>query len=196
MNRWLTVPNLLTLTRIAMTPLIAWTILLPAPRQALALLFAAGLTDGVDGYLARRFGWSSSAGAVLDPIADKFLMAATYIALWRAGLLPGWLIALVFGRDVLILAGAGFLLARRVRRELRPSRWGKLSTFVQLLTATAALAAAAFPAAPLEVLAGALIPLAAAATVWSGVHYFYLGLIRPAPGTPAAANGAGRKQPG
>ncbi len=196
MNRWLTVPNLLTLTRIAMTPFIAWTILLPAPRQALALLFAAGLTDGADGYLARRFGWGSSAGAVLDPIADKFLMAATYIALWRVGFLPGWLIALVFGRDVLILAGAGVLLARRLRREFRPSRWGKLSTFVQLLTATAVLAAAAFPAPPLEVLPRALIPLAAAATVWSGIHYFHMGLIRPAPAAPAPKDSPARRRSG
>ena len=174
----LTLPNLLTLARLALTPLIAWLILLPAPRHALLLLFAAGMTDALDGYLARRYGWTSPAGAALDPIADKALMAGTYFSLGLARLLPWWLIALVFGRDVLILLGAAVLAARGTRREFRPTVWGKLSTFLQISTAVAALSAAVFPALPLAPPLRALIALTAAGTVWSGAHYGYTGWIK------------------
>ncbi|MGC8792746.1 MAG: CDP-alcohol phosphatidyltransferase family protein, partial [Bryobacteraceae bacterium] len=110
-------------------------------------------------------------GAYLDPLADKLLLSGCYLALWAAGVAPGWLVALVFSRDALILAVAGTALALTPLREFRPSGWGKLSTVVQVITGVALLASAACPWRPLGRAAAALVWAAAAATLWSGLDY-------------------------
>lgn len=96
-------------------------------------MLAAALSDAFDGYLARRWKVSSRAGETLDPIADKALLCGAFAALWLAGSIEGWLTAVVFGRDLLILAGAGLALAfSKSPRRFPPSIWGKMSTIVQV----------------------------------------------------------------
>lgn len=163
--------NLLSAARLALTPpVIAW-IITGHYRQALILLAVAGATDGADGLLARRYGWQTRLGAYLDPIADKVLLAAVYLALGFVGLLPWWLVAAVFTRDLAILSVAGAILLWTGFRNFRPSRWGKLSTTFQILTALAALAAPTLHSRRLAAATEVLIPLTGALTLWSGLHY-------------------------
>ncbi len=107
-------------------------------------MFLAALTDAFDGYLARRWNVPSRMGEVLDPIADKVLLTAAFLGLWLAAAIPGWLTALVLGRDGLILVAAGLALAlSKSPRRFPPSLWGKLSTIAQMgfvVIVTAAIA--------------------------------------------------------
>jgi cardiolipin synthase len=164
-------PNLLTLSRLLITPLVALSILGGSYALALGWLIAAGITDGLDGWLARRFGWSTRVGALLDPMADKVLLVTVYVAMGIAGLVPNWLVALVVGRDVLILAIAGVALWLTAQRNFSPSPWGKLSTLIQIFTGLLAIGSRAFGAAFLESSAHAMVFVTAAATLWSGLDY-------------------------
>ena len=92
-----------------------------------------GITDVLDGYLARRLNVSSRLGAILDPIADKVLLSGTFLVLALTGAIEPWIAIVVLGRDVLILAGAGVLSLAKPGMQFPPSPWGKLSTFVQVL---------------------------------------------------------------
>ena len=158
-------PNLITALRLALTPFVARAILAGDRDLAFWLFVAAGLTDGLDGFLARRFGWNSPFGLVFDPIADKALMAASYLTLGWVGAIPAWIVWLVLGRDVLLLVCAG--LARWLTRlhTFPPSMIGKLSTVSQIAAVVAVLAGLA--------LAEPLLWLTAALTVASGAHYFW-----------------------
>src|SRR5688572_11362698 len=109
-----------------LTPLIAWSISHYQCAWALGLMFTSGVTDAADGYLARRYRWQSRLGGYLDPIADKLLLVTVYISLGIAGLSPWWLVALVVGRDVIILAMVAAALTLTNYREFRPTLAGKI----------------------------------------------------------------------
>jgi len=128
---WL--PNAISIIRIALVPPILWLLLNSRPDIALLLFFVAGFSDGLDGYLATRFAWDSRAGALLDPIADKLLVAGTFVALSVAGLLPVWLAAIVIMRDVVIVGGAMAynFLVRPVEGE--PTRISKINTGLEFV---------------------------------------------------------------
>jgi cardiolipin synthase len=168
---WVNPSNLLTVARLLMAAPVIWAILERRFTLALALLFLAGLSDALDGPLARRRQEVTRLGARLDPIADKVLLSGSYLALWAADVVPGWLVALVFGRDLLILAGVGCLMAFTPLRDFAPSLWGKVSTVVQVVAGVTFLTAAACPWPALGHLASVVIWAVAAATLWSGIHY-------------------------
>jgi cardiolipin synthase len=176
MRTWLTLPNFITLARLALAPVIVWAILTHRAFDALALFAVAAATDSIDGYLARQFGAASAAGAFLDPIADKSLMTGVYLALAWEGSIPWWLVGVILGRDLLILSASAVALRFTKLRAFPPSVWGKASTFFQILTAVAFLGRNAFPSAFLSALAAALIWPAVALTVWSGIHYGWRGV--------------------
>jgi cardiolipin synthase len=171
MYQLLNPPNLLTLARLLAAPLVAACILGEALGPALALLAVAGFTDLLDGWLARRFGWSTRLGAYLDPIADKALLLTVYVSLGMAGLIPPWLVIVVVGRDLLILAVAAAALLGTQYRGFEPSVWGKLSTLVQILTGVVVLGSRVVPWPVLIVWARNLPVIAAIVTAWSGLHY-------------------------
>jgi cardiolipin synthase len=175
MLRFLNPANLVTLLRIALVPVIAVCLTGGRHLPGLILFFIAGFTDVIDGALARRYGWNSSAGAYLDPIADKLLLTSVYLCLALAGGMPWWFVALVFARDILILSAAGAALAFTSVRKFPPSLWGKLSTFLQIVAAIAWMTRNAFPTSTLDSIARVLIWPAALATVWSGAHYAWRG---------------------
>ncbi len=127
------VPNLLTLARIALTPYLFLLMWRHDYRGLLWPFALVGITDVLDGFLARRFQWSSRLGAYLDPLADKLLLSGSFLVLALSGAIPGWLAFVVLGRDIVILAAAGLLYLVQSRRAFPPSPWGKLSTFVQVL---------------------------------------------------------------
>lgn len=167
-NPWSLPPNWLTLARILLTPLIGLALARADFRLAFPLLFAAGLTDAADGYLARRFGWQSPLGEKLDPIADKWMVAVVYLGLAAGGALPWWLVLLVLGRDLAILAAAGLLMATGRAHRFPPSVWGKASTIAQMtlggLAVLNGFLAAQLPLAP-------LVWLTATLTLLSGADY-------------------------
>jgi cardiolipin synthase len=144
--------------------------------RALALFACAAVTDGLDGFAARASGSTTQVGAYLDPIADKCLLSGAFLALAIAHLAPRWLVALVFARDLYILGAVAFLLLLTPVRRFPPSVWGKVSTFVQVLTVTVWLARNATGSSVLDLLSGAILWPCAAFTLWSGVHYTWRGL--------------------
>ena len=171
-------PNLLSLARLAVTPFVAWTFLRGHPAIALALFFFAGLTDGLDGYLARRFQWSTPLGAYLDPVADKVLLVGVFLTLGAAGALPDFLVALVIGRDILIVALCAIGYYALGLTDFAPSLWGKLSTTIQIFTALIALAGRAAPSAFFEALSMIGIAATTAGTSVSGLHYLWTAIDR------------------
>ena len=161
--------NLLTIARIAATPFVILWILNGSHFRALALLALAALTDFLDGAVARKFSLSTRLGAYLDPIADKLLLSGVFVALGVAHLAPWWLIILIFGRDLYILLGVGIILALTSFRKFPPSVWGKVSTFVQIVTALICLVQK--PVSP------ALFWPCGIFTLGSGIHYTVRSII-------------------
>ncbi|MCP5206390.1 MAG: CDP-alcohol phosphatidyltransferase family protein [Hahellaceae bacterium] len=126
------IPNILTFTRLLLVLPIVWCLFFDYFRQALLLFFIAGVSDGVDGYLARKYNWKSRLGAIVDPLADKFLLVATFITLTIIGEIPWILAGIVLGRDLVIVIGALIYHYKFGRYKISPSRLGKLSTLLQI----------------------------------------------------------------
>ena len=138
-SRWLTIPNVLSITRICLTPLFVFFIF--TGRYSLGLIFIlyAGLSDTLDGQVARRFNQSSKYGKILDPVADKVLGVSAFVTLSLVNLMPPWLGALVFTRDISIGVGAAILMLLDMQVMATPSVWGKANTAVQIATIIAVL---------------------------------------------------------
>ncbi|MBV8911368.1 MAG: CDP-alcohol phosphatidyltransferase family protein [Gammaproteobacteria bacterium] len=163
-------PNLICLLRVALVWPIAAALHAGQFRAALALFVAAALSDGVDGYLAKRFDWTSDLGKLLDPLADKLLLVTVFVECAWLGLAPWWLTAAVVARDVLI--GLGALTYRLWFGPLRgrPTVVSKTNTGAQLLYVLLLILNATLHVPPHEVL-DALALITFATTVLSGVHY-------------------------
>lgn len=127
------IPNLITVVRILLVVPIAWALLQQQYLLALVLFFVAGASDGLDGFLAKQFGWTSRLGAILDPLADKTLLITCYATLTWVGLLPLWLLVLVVTRDLVIVAGAVIYNFRIERLEAFPTLISKLNTLLQIM---------------------------------------------------------------
>jgi cardiolipin synthase (CMP-forming) len=167
---WRQLPNALTAMRIGLTPFLFGSIANDQPRQALLLLLIAAISDGLDGFLARRYGWQSRLGGLLDPLADKLLLNAAFLGLWMAGTVPGWLMLLVFGRDLVIVSGA--LGYHRLIGPLRaaPTVLGKFNTGVQIGFVLLMLLQLGFDALPPTWTQPAILAVAAI-TAASGMDY-------------------------
>ncbi|MEA3413027.1 MAG: CDP-alcohol phosphatidyltransferase family protein, partial [Pseudomonadota bacterium] len=99
------IPNIITVARIALVPVLAWVLLEQQFEITLILAAFMGATDGLDGFLAKVYGWQTRLGSFLDPLADKVMLVTIYLCLGWLELLPYWLVALVIFRDLVILAG-------------------------------------------------------------------------------------------
>jgi len=175
MSSLATLPNLLTIARLILSPFIFAAIVSGRHETALILFALAAMTDGLDGLLARRINQATPLGAYLDPVADKILLSGVYISLAVAGKIPSWLVVVILGRDLFLLASSGIALLFTAYREFRPSVWGKASTFVQIACATAWMSKNAMNLASLQTSAQALVWPVAAITIWSGLHYSWRG---------------------
>ncbi len=174
----LTLPNFLTLLRIIAIPVFLTLLARNNYAAAFVLLVGAGVTDVVDGSVARLTDSRSSLGAVMDPIADKLLLLSSFLMLGLAGLLPAWLVTLVVMRDVIVVLGyVSIFVVDQEWVEIDPSRLGKMSTFVQLFTVGFALVGEARPDLPLTWFIRCMIGLTALVSAASGVQYVYLGLL-------------------
>ena len=137
-------PNLITLGRILLVPVIIWAITSGQMAVAFVLFFIAGVSDAVDGFLAKRFNMSSEIGALLDPLADKCLLVSIYIALGLTSEVPRWLVILVVSRDIIIIGAVivSWLVDRPV--PMKPLMVSKLNTVAQVVYAGLVLAALGF----------------------------------------------------
>ncbi len=126
-------PNLITILRILLTAPFVWTLLHGHYGVALALFVVAGVSDGVDGFLAKHFDWISRLGAILDPIADKLLLISAYLSLGWLHRLPWWLVALVLLRDLVIVVGAAAYYFVVGRFAMAPLVSSKINTFAQIV---------------------------------------------------------------
>jgi len=139
LNPFRTAPNLLTLLRICLAPFLVAAILEGRFALGFALFIVAGLTDALDGTLARLLKQRTVLGAYLDPVADKLLLSTLFLVLMHMSLIPVTVTVLVFGRDVGILVVAAILYAATGRREFSPSLLGKANTLVQVAAVAAVL---------------------------------------------------------
>lgn len=176
MSAWLNLPNLFTFARLALTPFVITAVLDARHVTALAIFALAGLTDFLDGQAAPRLGITTQVGAYLDPIADKCLLSGVYLAMAGAGIVPWWVVAIIFGRDLLILAGVGIVLLFTNIRRFPPSIWGKASTMVQILTAVVWMTRNAFPSPGLDLLASLSLWPCVGLTIYSGLDYTRRGI--------------------
>ena len=136
-------PNLITIARILLVPFTVWLIISGAYGFAFVSFVVAGVSDGVDGYIARRYNMRTELGAYLDPLADKALLVSVYITLGLLKVLPPWLVILVVSRDVLIVGA--FILSWLMDRpvQIKPLMVSKVNTAVQIVFVVVALGAAA-----------------------------------------------------
>ncbi len=130
----MTIPNLLTLARILLTPLLAWFIMNGWMTAAFFVFFIAGLTDAFDGLLARVLNQRSRLGSYIDPLADKLLIVSSFLLLWKIAEIPLWLVLITVGRDLMILSGFFALLFNQVKVEIKPLASSKLTTLFELGT--------------------------------------------------------------
>jgi cardiolipin synthase len=174
----LNLANCLTLFRILTIPVFLELLVYHFYLEALLVFAIGGFTDFFDGLVARRMNQQTALGAYLDPVADKLLVVTSFIMLGLIGGLPVWLSVLVVARDVLIVVGYGiiyFLVEERL--QVRPSRIGKWSTTLQLLTLGVALLMLHDPKLLSPRVLDGFIAVSALATVASGVQYLYRGFV-------------------
>jgi len=166
----LNLPNLITLGRLLSVPLAVWLIIEARYGVAFWIFVGAGISDALDGYIAKRFDRRTRLGALLDPIADKALLVGVYVTLGIAGQLPHWLVILVVLRDVLILGGFALIQATAAPQHLGPLFVSKVNTSVQI-----ALVGFVLARLGLGIDEGTVTPIliaaAALTTVLSGLSY-------------------------
>lgn len=156
--------------RILLVAPTAWALVQHRFGLALLLFFIAGVSDGLDGFLAKHYDWSSRLGALLDPLADKLLLVTSYAALTWINLLPPWLLVLVVSRDVVIVAGAIAYNFRIERLEARPTLISKLNTLLQILLVLLVIVQQVSPWVDTRWIQ-ALIYAVTVSVVWSGLDY-------------------------
>jgi cardiolipin synthase len=167
------VPNTLTILRILSIPVFVIFLLYDHLFIALLIFIGAGITDGLDGLIARVYHQRTTIGAYLDPIADKLMLTTSFIVLAVLGIIPSWLTVIVIARDVIILLGILILHLTAHQVEIKPIFMGKASTVLQL-TAIAWSLVTPFSAV-MNSLFPAIIWVTAGLTAVSGLHYIYIG---------------------
>jgi cardiolipin synthase (CMP-forming) len=129
------IPNLITILRILLVPLTVWLMMSGQFMVAFFAFVVAGVSDGLDGYLARRFDWRTELGAYLDPLADKALLVSIYIVLGALQLIPLWLVILVATRDILIVSAVLLARVMQTPMTMRPLWISKVNTVFQIVFA-------------------------------------------------------------
>jgi cardiolipin synthase len=170
-SRILTVPNQLTFLRLAFLPFFVIAIHYERYNWALGILIVAGLSDALDGLLARGLNQKTPLGAYLDPIADKLLLSSSYLVLALHGRVSWWLAILVLGRDVLLLIASAVIIVTVGYISLPPSIYGKATTFFEIVMIFLVLVLAIWDNHALWVLRGICAYCVAAFVCLSGLHY-------------------------
>jgi len=190
LNRYRTAPNLLTLLRICLAPFLVAAVLDSHYKLSFWLFVAAGLTDALDGLLARLLRQRSQLGEYLDPVADKLLLSTLFLVLTYKGLIPMLVTALVFGRDVGILVVAAILFAAVGRRDFSPSLIGKANTLAQVAAVAAVLLHQLTAAHGVALFRLVALDATIGLTIASGLQYSWIAARRVG---AQAANGHGAR---
>jgi cardiolipin synthase len=164
------IPNLITLGRVILVPVVFWLLVSNKLQAAFLAFVAAGVSDAIDGFLAKRFNWETELGAYLDPIADKLLIVSVFVALGVTGQLPSWLVIAVVSRDILIVIAVVLSWLLDHPTPMKPIAVSKANTLAQIVLAAVVLADEAFGLrlrGPVQ----ALIWITAALTLASLVAY-------------------------
>jgi cardiolipin synthase len=188
---YINIPNFITLGRVMSVPVIFWLLLTGRTQLAFLIFVLAGVSDAIDGYLAKRFDWRTELGAYLDPLADKLLIVSIYIALGVRGELPLWLIIMVVSRDILIVVAVllSWLMDQPV--VIKPLAVSKANTVAQIVLAATVLADDGF-ALGLQTLRWALVWITGALTLLSLAAYLKAWFMHMG----EAADGDGGPSPG
>ena len=165
-------PNIITFIRFLLLPPVVLLLLNHRYDAALLVFAVAGFSDALDGYLAKRFHWTSRLGALLDPLADKLMLVSAFVTLAWLGLIPPWLVGLIILRDVVIVTGAIVYHMRIEKLEAAPSVVSKLNTFAQILLILAVMFSQAVRHLP-SFWMDVLIYTVLVTTLWSGFDYVW-----------------------
>lgn len=170
------IPNFLTLSRIVLVPVIVIYLMGGCYCTALVLLVVSGLTDVLDGFLARVLKQQTVLGAYLDPIADKALIISCFVTLAIKKFIPGWLSVIVISRDCIILLGISVLTMLSIPFKIRPVIISKLTTFFQIMTVFVVLLSYCVSGGLRYVYTDMLFWATAMITVLSGLYYMIIGV--------------------
>jgi cardiolipin synthase len=170
----MTIPNLITAIRIVLAPVFVIYLINDQLLAALIVFLICAVSDGLDGILARVFDQKSKLGAYMDPLADKLLLVAAFVALSIIGILPPWLAVTVIARDMMILLGISVLFLNRLEVIIKPSLLSKITTWAQFLTVLIVLSESYLPIVTKLYLY--LFYLTGLLTISSGLHYMHRGL--------------------
>ncbi len=166
----MSIPNLITLGRILLVPIVVWAIASGRMQLAFLLFLAAAISDGVDGFLAKRFGMKTELGAYLDPLADKILIVSIYVTLGITGVIPLWVVILVVSRDFMIVGAIILSWLVNMPVQIKPHAVSKLNTAAQIIYACLVLASHGFQF-DIELLLTLVMALVAILTTVSVVLY-------------------------
>lgn len=174
---WHVLPNVLTLLRFIL--ILPFALALYQGQYLLALVFfaLAAISDGADGFLARRFGWFSRFGAIADPLADKALLVTSYAVLTLTGVVPGWLFAVIVLRDLAIVSGGLAYHLLFGPFQIAPTWLGKLNTFIQILFVVSVMAGYAGLPMP-DAIVPVGVAVVAVSAIVSGLHYVFVWSLR------------------
>ena len=164
-------PNIISIFRIFLVAPVMWLILEREFTAALIMFLVAGVSDGLDGYLAKRYGWTSRLGTILDPVADKLLLMGSYLMLWWIDMFPLWLVVAIVLRDIVIVSGA---LAYHVligHYEMAPTLISKVNTGTQIVLVLAVLSDALLPIG--STVLATLVYAVLVTTIVSGIDYVW-----------------------
>ncbi len=178
-NPFRSAPNLLTLLRICMAPFLVAAVLDSRYKAGFVLFIAAGLSDALDGILARKLEQRTVLGEYLDPVADKMLLSTLFLVLLYKGLMPLEVTVMVFGRDICILFVSAILFAAAGRRDFPPSMFGKANTLAQIVAVAVVLLHQLTTARWVVILRIVALDATMVLTVVSGLHYAWLAARRP-----------------
>ncbi|MCG8427755.1 MAG: CDP-alcohol phosphatidyltransferase family protein [Chromatiales bacterium] len=167
------IPNLISIMRIFLSVPVVWMLLEQEFVVALVLFAIAGISDGLDGFLAKHYGWQSHLGGLLDPLADKVLLVSSFLSLALIGIIPVWLVLLVILRDLVIVTGALVYNFRVETLEAEPSRISKINTAMQIFLVLMVVLDKGLFHLPIDWVE-AMIWIVAATTVASGVDYVWV----------------------
>jgi len=168
------IPNILTVLRILIAPLFVIFLLKGMTQFALLAFALAGISDGLDGLIARYFDQRTTLGSYLDPIADKLLLTSAFVSLAVFKFIPGWLAVIVISRDVVIMIGFAIFSINNIVVKIKPSLVGKCTTVIQLATVFLVLLDPKIIGA--FYMKWSLFWSVAVSTILSGLHYMYVGL--------------------
>lgn len=167
------IPNIISLLRIALVIPVVYLLIQREFSFALVLFFIAGISDGLDGYLAKRNNWTSRLGSILDPLADKLLLVFSYFALGWLGEIPMWLVVAVVIRDLIIVVGAIAYHELIGEYDMTPTWVSKANTFFQIVLVLIVVFSAGAYMLP-EVVIDGLVIIVAITTVASGFNYVWV----------------------